>query len=56
MFLCPPSSHNRKQYEADSEQVEPQAEKQYEREFFIVILPIDYFHENEGEDEEKTNE
>ena len=56
MFPCPPGPHNRKQDEADSEQAEPQAEKQYEREIFIEISSVDNFHNHERKDEEQTNE
>ena len=56
MIACPPASHNRKQDEADSEQVEPQDEKQHEGEIFIEISPVDDFHDYARKDEEQTNE
>ena len=35
---------------ADSEQVEPQDEKQHEGEFFIENLPVDDFHDHQWKD------
>ena len=52
----PAAPYDRQQDEADGEQVEPQDEKQGEREIFIEILPVDHFHEHERKDEEQTDE
>ncbi len=55
MFPRPPGSHNRKQDETDSEQIEPQAKKQHEWEFFIETSPVDDLHDHERKDEEQAN-
>ena len=56
MVPCPSASHDREQDEADSEQVEPQDEKQHEGEFFIENLSIDDFHDHQWKDEQETNQ
>ena len=56
MIACPPTSPNRKQDEADGEQVEPQDKKQHKGEIFIEISPVDNFHDHEWKAEEKADE
>ena len=56
MVPCPSASHDREQDEADSEQVEPQDEKQHEGKIFIEILPVDDFHDHQGKDEQKADQ
>jgi len=56
MAPCAPGSHDRKQDDADGEQVEPQDEKQTEGEIFIKISPVDDFPDRERKDKNQTNE